>query len=119
MRIRRTRHVAAIATLALVAGGCGKKGPPLPPFVRIPAAIEKLDAARLGNDIYVTRTVPSANIDSSMPVDIARIEDSGRDPSRVTPAHRAAGGDGAARSHRFNSGAARKSSQHSRCAHHG
>ena len=74
MRIRRTRHVAAIATLALVAGGCGKKGPPLPPFVRIPAAVETIEAARFGNQIYVTLTVPAANIDMSVPVDIARIE---------------------------------------------
>jgi hypothetical protein len=74
MRIRRTRHIAAIATLAIVAGGCGKKGPPLPPFVRIPAAIETIEAARFGNEIYVTLTVPAVNVDMSVPVDIERIE---------------------------------------------
>jgi len=74
MRTRRTRHIAAIAALALVAGGCGKKGAPLPPFVRIPAAIEALEASRFGNEIYVTLTVPAMNIDMSVPVDIERIE---------------------------------------------
>jgi len=74
MRIGRTRRIAAIATLALVAGGCGKKGAPLPPFVRIPAAVETLDAVRFGNQIYVTLTVPAVNIDMSVPVDIARID---------------------------------------------
>jgi hypothetical protein len=74
MRIRRTRRIAAIATLALVAGGCGKKGAPLPPFVRIPAAVETIAATRLGNEIYVTLTVPALNIDMSAPVDIARVD---------------------------------------------
>lgn len=74
MRIRRTRHVAAIAALALMASGCGKKGPPLPPFVRIPSAVETIEATRLGNEIYLTLTVPAANIDTSMPVDISRVE---------------------------------------------
>jgi len=74
MRIRRTRHIAAIATLAFVAGGCGKKGPPLPPFVRIPAAIETIEAARFGNQVYVSLSVPAVNVDMSVPVDIARIE---------------------------------------------
>ncbi|NOT26046.1 MAG: hypothetical protein HOP16_08075 [Acidobacteria bacterium] len=74
MTSRRTRHIAAIAALALVAGGCGKKGPPLPPFVRIPAAVETIDAARFGDDIYVTLTLPAENIDASLPADVVRVD---------------------------------------------
>jgi hypothetical protein len=74
MTSRRARHIAAIAALALVAGGCGKKGAPLAPFVRIPAAVDTITAARLGNQIYVTLTVPAVNIDMSVPVDVARVE---------------------------------------------
>ena len=74
MTSRRTRHIAAIAMLTLVVGACGKKGPPLPPFVRIPAAVETIDATRFGDDIYITLTVPSANIDESLPVDVARVD---------------------------------------------
>ena len=53
---------------------CGKKGPPLAPFVRIPAAVEQVEARRVGDDVYVTRDRAAKNIDGSMPVDVARIE---------------------------------------------
>jgi len=66
------------AWLALAAGllgaGCGKKGAPIAPIVRIPAAVDTIAASRLGNDVYVTLTVPATNIDGSVPVDIARID---------------------------------------------
>ena len=66
------------ASLALTASllglGCGKKGPPMAPIVRVPAAVDKIAAARLGDDVYVTLTVPATNIDTSVPVDIGRIE---------------------------------------------
>jgi hypothetical protein len=69
---------AAGATLALTAivvgAACGKRGPPIPPNVRIPAAVATIGATRLGNDVYVTLTVPSTNIDESMPIDIQRID---------------------------------------------
>ena len=66
---------ATLALTAIVAGAaCGKRGAPIPPNVRIPAAVAKIEAARLGNDVYVTLTVPSTNIDESMPIDIQRID---------------------------------------------
>ena len=74
--MRPTQRLAAVVTMAVAvaAGGCGKKGAPLAPFVRIPAAVETLAAARLGSQIYVTLTVPAVNVDMSVPVDIARVE---------------------------------------------
>jgi hypothetical protein len=64
--------------MLIVAGillaACGKKGPPLPPIVRIPAAVDKMEARRRGSEVVVTVTVPSKNIDGSMPADIGRIE---------------------------------------------
>ena len=72
--IRRRARFAAAVLLATAACGCGKKGPPLAPFVRIPAAVETITASRLGNDVYVTVTVPMTNIDKSVPVDIGRID---------------------------------------------
>jgi hypothetical protein len=70
--------VGAGCLLALAVGisgaACGKRGAPIPPNVRIPAAVTKITATRLGNDIYVTLTVPAANIDESVPVDIQRID---------------------------------------------
>jgi hypothetical protein len=71
----RAGRLAGIAVLAATAAwGCGKKGAPLPPFVRIPAGVEMITASRLGNDVYVTLTVPTTNIDKSLPIDISRIE---------------------------------------------
>jgi hypothetical protein len=68
-------RLAAVALLAAIAAaGCGKKGAPLAPFVRIPAGVEKISAARLGNEVYVTLAVPAANIDQSLPVDIVRLD---------------------------------------------
>jgi hypothetical protein len=60
--------------LCVSASACGKKGPPLAPLVPIPAAVELIDAARLGSDVYVSVTLPVANIDEFTPADIARVE---------------------------------------------
>jgi len=57
-----------------VAVGCGKKGPPLAPIVHIPAAVERIEARRRGSDVLVTLTVPTQNIDGSMPADVGRVE---------------------------------------------
>ena len=65
---------AAVLAVAMLAAGCGKRGAPLAPFLRIPAAVEEIEASRLGSDVYVTIEVPSTNIDESMPVDISRID---------------------------------------------
>jgi hypothetical protein len=66
---------ATLALTAIVAGAaCGKRGNPIPPNVRIPAAVATIGATRLGNDVYVTLTVPSTNIDESIPIDIQRID---------------------------------------------
>jgi hypothetical protein len=66
---------ATLALTAIVVGAaCGKRGAPIPPNVRIPAAVATIAAARLGNDVYVTLTVPSTNIDESMPIDIQRVD---------------------------------------------
>jgi hypothetical protein len=63
-----------LAALSIVSAACGKKGPPLPPIVHIPAAIEQIEARRRGNEVSLTVTVPSKNIDGTAPVDIGRIE---------------------------------------------
>ena len=71
----RARRYAVVALVAVVtASACGKKGPPLAPFVRIPAGVDKIAVSRLGNDVYVTVIVPTTNIDSSIPIDIVRID---------------------------------------------
>lgn len=63
-----------IAALALAAVGCGKKGPPLAPLIRVPAAVQAISAKRVGSDAYVTVTVPGQNIDGSMPAEVSRVD---------------------------------------------
>jgi hypothetical protein len=53
---------------------CGKKGPPLLPYVRQAKAAEITSARRVGNDVYVTFAVPTANIDESTPASVAAIQ---------------------------------------------
>jgi hypothetical protein len=53
---------------------CGKKGPPLLPFVRQPAAAEVTSALRVGDDVYVTVSVPAANVDGSTPASVQQID---------------------------------------------
>jgi hypothetical protein len=72
--LRHLPRLALVLGALAIAAACGKKGPPLAPIVRIPAGIDKLRAERLGNDVYVTLTLPAANVDGSVPVDISRVE---------------------------------------------
>ena len=60
------------ATLVLTA--CGKKGNPLPPLVRLPAAPADFAVTRLDDQVYVKLTVPAKNVDGVQPADVARIE---------------------------------------------
>ncbi len=61
---------------------CGKKGPPLAPFQRVPAAVTAVTALRVGDDVYLSFTVPKANVDGQEPADIESVEVYG-----VTAAH--------------------------------
>lgn len=70
------RLLALLGLIALPVGaaGCGKKGPPLPPLVRIPAAPADVVASRRGNAVDVAFTVPGANTDGSRPANVQRVE---------------------------------------------
>ncbi|MGH9254172.1 MAG: hypothetical protein ACRD3C_06335 [Vicinamibacterales bacterium] len=80
--------VVAACVLVFAAGiggaACGKRGAPIAPNVRIPAAIDTMAASRLGSDVYITLTVPATNIDESIPIDIQRIDVYGY-TGRATP----------------------------------
>ena len=60
--------------MAVVAAGCGKKGPPLAPLQRIPLAPLELSITRIERDVYARFKVPTANIDGAGPANIARVE---------------------------------------------
>jgi hypothetical protein len=64
--------VAAVLAAVLVVS-CGKKGPPLPPLVRLPAPPE-LRADRRGAAVELAVVVPAANADGTRPANISRVE---------------------------------------------
>jgi hypothetical protein len=70
--VRRLALAAAIAAVCVPA--CGKKGPPRPPLVRLPARPEPFAARRLGPVVYLQFQVPTANTDGTTPTDIGRVE---------------------------------------------
>ena len=53
---------------------CGKKGPPLPPLLKIPAAPADFAADRRGASVDLQFTVPSSNTDNSRPANIERVD---------------------------------------------
>jgi hypothetical protein len=67
-------RLLALSGLLVAAIGCGKKGPPLTPFVHVPQAIGTVDTRRIGDDVYLTFAVPTRNIDTSRPADVQRVE---------------------------------------------
>jgi Prokaryotic lipoprotein-attachment site len=58
----------------LLVSGCGRKGPPLPPFVRTPIAPGELTATRRGDTVDIKFVVPSSNTDQTRPANIERID---------------------------------------------
>lgn len=70
----RVCHVRWLAVALLVVAGCGKKGPPLAPLQRIPAAPTAFSAVRIGDDVFVQLTVPVSNVDGVRPADVARVD---------------------------------------------
>src|SRR5689334_8388855 len=63
-----------MAAIVAASAGCGKKGPPLAPFSRVPNLITSVTPQRVGSDVYLTFTVPDANADGQKPASIGAIE---------------------------------------------
>ena len=73
-RCRRKQPWLLFALMVLLAAACGKKGPPLAPFARVPAPVADLTVLRMGDDVYVSFPVPTTNVDGQQPADIASLE---------------------------------------------
>ncbi len=77
-RPRRASIVARLALAAAIAAvcvpACGKKGPPRPPLVRLPARPEPFAARRLSGVVYLQFQVPTADTDGTTPTDIGRVD---------------------------------------------
>jgi hypothetical protein len=67
--------LAVLAVLAFSSAiACGKKGPPLPPLVKLPVAPPELVAERRGNVVDLHFVVPGTNTDGSRPANVAAAE---------------------------------------------
>lgn len=64
----------ACTLCAALCAGCGRKGPPLPPLVRLPGPVVDLTAKRFGDEVVLQFTIPSVNVDGSRPADLDRVE---------------------------------------------
>ena len=68
------RNVSVVALLAALLCGCGMKGPPLAPFVRVPAPVTDLVVQRLGDEVSVRFALPTENEDGSDPASLVRVD---------------------------------------------
>ena len=72
MRWTRSASSALLAVILFTA--CGKKGPPLPPLVKLPVAPADLAADRRGNTVDLQFIVPSTNTDGTRPANVSAAE---------------------------------------------
>jgi len=73
--LRSSRARAALVALAFVIlSGCGKKGPPLAPFSKSPAAPSEVTVRRKGDQVEIHFKVPVANSDGRRPAKIDHVE---------------------------------------------
>jgi hypothetical protein len=68
---RRLFRTLLALGVVVAAGGCGKSGPPLPPLVKLPVPPPDIVAARRGDTVAVSFTVPAANTDGTRPANVA------------------------------------------------
>jgi len=66
--------ISIVIFVSSLAGACGKKGPPLPPLVRLPAAPAEFRAERRGSTVDLQFTVPNANTDGTRPANVTRVD---------------------------------------------
>lgn len=64
----------AAAAVALLAWGCGKKGPPQAPFRPDPARISEIAARAVDTRVEIVVTLPAENADGTTPSIIDRVE---------------------------------------------
>ena len=76
LRTVLSRRLAAVLILAalVVTAACGKKGPPLAPFSRVPSLITAVTPQRIGDDVYLSFKVPDTNADGQKPADIGELD---------------------------------------------
>jgi len=62
-----------ISLLLLIFPACGRVGPPQPPFIRIPEAVQDLAVTQRGYDLVLTWTNPPRYVDGSAATNLSRV----------------------------------------------
>ena len=70
----RLFFAALAASAVFVIGGCGKKGPPMPPLIKLPVAPAELAAQRRASTVDLQFVVPFANTDGTRPANVERVD---------------------------------------------
>jgi predicted small lipoprotein YifL len=65
--------VSALVVIVL-STGCGRKGPPLPPLLHLPAPPADVAATRRGDQVVIQLTVPNTNTDNTRPANVAQVD---------------------------------------------
>jgi len=65
---------ALAASAVFVIGGCGKKGPPMPPLIKLPVAPAELTAQRRATTVDLQFVVPFVNTDGTRPANVERVD---------------------------------------------
>jgi hypothetical protein len=63
-----------LAVAACLAAGCGKKGPPLAPLLKVPVAPPDVTARRVGTAATLQFRIPAVNGDNTRPASIERVD---------------------------------------------
>jgi hypothetical protein len=63
-----------VLLLLLEVTACGKKGPPLPPLIRVPTPPGNFSVQRRGSTVVIDFVVPGGNTDGSTPGDVSRVD---------------------------------------------
>jgi hypothetical protein len=85
IRSRRLHGACALALACLAVASCGKKGPPLPPLVKLPIAPTEVSAKRVGERVVVRFTIPTRSQSGVLPPDIEWVEVYSWVPPAPTP----------------------------------
>lgn len=66
--------IAVPLLAALTFAGCGRKGPPLPPLVKLPVAPGEFVAERRSSSVDIRFVVPATNTDGTRPANLVRVD---------------------------------------------
>jgi hypothetical protein len=82
----RPPRLALLLVAATVCFGCGKKGPPLAPLLKVPVAPPDVAVRRSGDLAALQLRIPAVNTDNTRPANIERVDVYGFTGAAPTPA---------------------------------